>query len=131
MVPPVRVLTVDDQPLFLAATRELVDATPGFVVAGEETSGREALHAVQRLRPDLVLIDVRMPDMDGIELARALAEAGVDAVVVLVSGDDLETIRPLFGDSGAVALVQKERLRPALLQELWAVGQTRSHASDS
>jgi DNA-binding NarL/FixJ family response regulator len=117
---PVRVLTVDDQPVFLMAARALIASTPGFVLAGEAGSGAEAISAVERLEPDLVLLDVRMPGIDGFETARRLADSRVEAVVVLVSGHDIDEIRELAAHSGVADVVLKERLRPGLLRRLWA-----------
>jgi DNA-binding NarL/FixJ family response regulator len=117
---PVRVLTVDDQPVFRSAARALVASTPGFVLAGEARSGAEALSAVDAIDPDLILLDVRMPGLDGIETARRLVGGHPDAVVILVSGHDLDDVRELALRSGAADLVLKERLRPALLRRLWA-----------
>ena len=68
----VRVLTVDDQAVFRGIAREVIDATPGFESVGEAASGEEALAAVARLAPEMVLLDVRMPGLDGIEVARRL-----------------------------------------------------------
>jgi DNA-binding NarL/FixJ family response regulator len=117
---PVRVLTVDDQPVFLEAARALIASTPGFTLAGEACSGLEAIDAAARLEPDMVLLDVRMPGLDGIETARRLSSAHPLTVVVLVSGHDVADVETLAEASGAVALVVKERLRPRLLRELWA-----------
>ena len=116
----VQVLTVDDQAVFLEAARALVASTPGFALAGEAGSGTEAIEAIERLRPDLVLLDVRMPELDGIETARRISAASGEAVVVLVTAHDLDDVRELAEASGAVALVPKERLRPRVLRELWA-----------
>jgi DNA-binding NarL/FixJ family response regulator len=129
-VSAVKVLTVDDQAVFRDAARALIASTPGFALAGEAASGIEAISAVERLHPDMVLLDVRMPGLDGIETARRLTDAGSDAVVVLVTGHDLADMQPLAEESGAVALVLKERLRPRLLRDLWAShgGPTRQGA---
>jgi DNA-binding NarL/FixJ family response regulator len=119
-VSAVRVVTVDDQRVFRSAARALIDSTPGFELAGEAVSGRASLAAVEALEPDLVLLDVRMPGIDGIETARRLTTAHPDLVVILVTGDDLDDVRELARRSGAADLVLKERLRPALIQRLWA-----------
>ena len=119
-VADVRVLTVDDQAVFRAAARALIASTPGFAVAGEASSGPEGVEAVERLEPDLVLLDIRMPGDDGITTARRLTELRPATVVVLVSGHDLDDVRELAAESGAAEVVQKERLRPRLLKELWA-----------
>src|ERR671910_266652 len=81
----VRVLTVDDQALFRGVARDVIEATPGFEAVGEASSGEQALEAVERLAPELVLLDVRMPGMDGIEVARHLATEHPRTVVVLIS----------------------------------------------
>ena len=70
---PVRVLAVDDQAVFRRVARDVIAATPGFELIGEAGCGDEGLQAVERLAPDLVLLDVRMPGIDGIEVARRLA----------------------------------------------------------
>ena len=116
----VRVLTVDDQAVFREAARALIAQTPGFEIAGEAASGTDGIAAAEQLEPDLVLLDVRMPGVDGIATARRLTEACPGAVIVLVSGYDLADVRDLAADSGAAEVVQKERLRPRLLKELWA-----------
>jgi DNA-binding NarL/FixJ family response regulator len=121
VVRAVRVLTVDHQPVFRAAARTLIASTPGFVLAGEATTGAEALTATDQLKPDLILLDVRLPGLDGIETARRLAVQEAGAVVVLVSDHDLDDIRELALRSGAADLVLKERLRPGLLRKLWAI----------
>lgn len=126
---PVKVLTVDDQLVFREAARALIASTPGFVLAGEAASGTEALSAADHLRPDLILLDVRMPGLDGIETARILTTKRSDSVVVLVSGHEVDDVRALGEQCGAVALIPKERLRPALLRELWAIHGRRTTAS--
>jgi CheY-like chemotaxis protein len=117
---PVRVLTVDDQPVFLEAARALIGSTPGFELAGEARSGAEALDVVCELCPDLILLDVRMPGLDGIETARRLAAIGTEAVVILVTGHDVDDVRAVAEESGADDFVMKERLRPRVLRQLWA-----------
>jgi two-component system, NarL family, invasion response regulator UvrY len=116
---PVRVLVVDDQPVFLRAARDLIAATPGFEEVGQATSGPQALAKAAALGPDLVLLDVRMPGMDGIETARLLADVAPDSFVVLIS---LEATV----DAGAAttygvdAHVRKQDLSIRTLQDLWA-----------
>ena len=115
----VRVLTVDDHAAFRDAARALVDATPGFEVAGEVTSGEDALGAAIRLRPDIVLIDVRLSGIDGYETTRRLGEVRPRPVVVLVSASDEALEADAATTCGAVALVRKQDLRPSLLREVW------------
>jgi len=115
----VRVLTVDDQEVFRRVAEDVIAATPGFVVAGEAASGDDALDAVERLAPQLVLCDVRMPGLDGIEVARRLAATHPETVVVLISLGDRADLPAalLLGDT--VPLVRKQDFGPVLLRRLW------------
>ena len=119
----VRVITVDDQALFRRVAREVVDATPGFQMVGEAACGSEALDAVERLAPDLVLLDVRMPGMDGIEVAGRLAATHPDTRVVLVSIDDPVDLPSIALRPSAVPLVRKQDFGPRLLRRLWGDAQ--------
>jgi DNA-binding NarL/FixJ family response regulator len=123
----VTVLAVDDQPVFLRAAHALIDATPGFEQVGEAGSGPEALEKAAALRPDLVLLDVRMPGMDGIETARRLADTAGDAVLVLIS---LEAV-PELPAATVAAHVRKQDLSVRTLQELWAAHSPRRRLSPS
>jgi two-component system, NarL family, invasion response regulator UvrY len=117
----VRVLTVDNHVAFRDAARALVDATPGFEMAGEVASGEEAVPAALRLRPDLVLMDVRLPGIDGYEAARRLGPARPETVVVLISAAEEALQGTVAETCGAVAFVRKQDLRPSLLTELWRI----------
>ena len=117
---PVRVLTVDDQDIFRAAARELVARTPGFETVGEADCGAQALAEVDALRPDLVLLDVRMPAMHGVEASRRIHAAHPEVVVVLVSADDLEDLPGDVETCGAAACVRKRDLAPRVLARVWA-----------
>jgi DNA-binding NarL/FixJ family response regulator len=117
---PVTVLTVDDQPVFLHAVRELIAATDGFQQIAEAASGRQALQLAANLRPDLVLVDVRMPGMDGIETARRLREQDAEAVVILVSLEEIADLPSSVASAGAAAHIRKQDLSPHTLQRLWS-----------
>jgi len=123
--PPVEVVTVDDQEIFRAVVRDVIEATPGFRAVGEASSGEEALRVVGELEPQLVLLDVRMPGMDGIETAERLRAAHPHTVVVLVSLAESADLPSSAGDCGAAALVRKQDFGPALLRSLW-----RAHGLD-
>jgi DNA-binding NarL/FixJ family response regulator len=124
--PPVRVLTVDDQPIFLRALRQLIGAAPGFALVGEAHSGAEALERAAELRPDLVLVDVRMPGMDGVETARRLLASDLRATVVLFSLEPLLEPEAVL-ELGVTAFVRKQDLSVATLQSVWA--ERHVHAS--
>jgi two-component system, NarL family, invasion response regulator UvrY len=113
----VRVLAVDDQQVFLHAEHDLIAATPGFEQIGEATSGAEALELAAALHPDLVLLDVRMPGMDGFETAARLAVAEPGAIVILVSLDTVPEASPAA--ASVAAHVRKQDLSVHTLQELW------------
>jgi len=115
MASPITVLAVDDRAVFLRAARELIAATPGFCQVGEAASGVEALALAADLRPDLALVDVRMPDMDGIETARRLHASDPDMVVVLISLDEV----PEVPSGDVAACVRKQELSTRTLQRLW------------
>lgn len=110
----VTVLTVDDHAAFRRAMAALLDAAPRFEQVGEAASGPEALRLAAELRPDLVLLDVRMPGMDGIETARRLRAADARTAIVLVSIDELEPT-----DEDGVAWVRKQELSTRKLDEVW------------
>jgi CheY-like chemotaxis protein len=112
----VRVLVVDDQAVVRNATRMLLEATSGFQPIGEAASAVEALAAIKELEPDLVLLDVRLPDMDGIEAAEHVRTGHQPPVVVLMSSDGRAAPRA----SAAPEFVHKEQLKPSLLRRLWA-----------
>ena len=115
----VRVLTVDDQVVFRRAAEDVISATPGFEAAGDAGSGEEALAQAERLHPDLVLLDVRMPGIGGIEAARRITAAHPETVVVLISIEDSDEFAEDAHASGAVALVRKQDFGPALLRRIW------------
>jgi DNA-binding NarL/FixJ family response regulator len=117
--PDVRVLTVDDQELFRRAAEDVIAATPGFRAVGEAASGEEALAAVDRLAPQLVLCDVRMPGLDGIEVARRLAASHPETVVVLISIGERSDLPAALQLGDAVPLVRKQDFCPMLLRRLW------------
>jgi len=92
---PVRVLIVDDQPRFHEIARELIDATVGFECVGCATCGEQGVDDAHRLHPDLVLMDVRMPGIGGVEAARRIASSDTPPVVVLITADEPSLHAPI------------------------------------
>jgi DNA-binding NarL/FixJ family response regulator len=104
-----RVLIVDDHPSFRAAARKLLEIE-GFDVVGEAEDGMSALLAAEALRPDLVLLDVGLPDLDGFEVARRLCGAARAPAVVLTSSRDGTDYGSAVQGSGARGFVPKAEL---------------------
>lgn len=112
-------LVVDDKETFREALRQLIAAAPGFILVGEAGSGEDAIAAAEALAPQLVLMDVRMPGMGGIEAARVLAHKHPGIVVVLISVHGSEELPPELVEGRDAAFVHKQNLRPRVLRELW------------
>ena len=116
----VRVLTVDDQPMFRGIAREVIDATPGFESVGEASSGEEALAAVAALDPELVLLDVRMPGLDGIEVARQLHATHPGTLLVLISIEEPIDLPSAARVVENVPLMRKQDFGPRMLKRIWS-----------
>jgi DNA-binding NarL/FixJ family response regulator len=112
-----RVLIVDDHPSCRATARALLEAE-GFEVVGEAEDGSSALAAAKTLNPELVLLDVQLPDMTGFEVAAALTFNGSCPDVILMSSRDAADFGPLVADSGARGFIAKAELSGAGLLEL-------------
>jgi two-component system invasion response regulator UvrY len=115
----IEVVTVDDQEVFRAAARDVIEATPGFEAVGEACCGEEALRIVGGLEPRLALVDVRMPGMGGSETARRLRATYPEVLVALISIEEPAELPSSAHDCGAVALLRKQDFCPALLRNLW------------
>jgi DNA-binding NarL/FixJ family response regulator len=115
----VTVLAVDDQPVFRRVARQLVQSTEGFELVAEAASGEEALALAEELRPDMVLLDVRMPGLDGIETARRLPRVAPGVVIVLISLERLVDLPSSIATVGVAAHVRKQELSPRRLHRLW------------
>jgi DNA-binding NarL/FixJ family response regulator len=117
---PALVLTVDDAEPFRRAARAVAEATDGFAAAGEVGSGEEAVACATNVRPDIVLVDVNLPGIDGVETSRRLAALLPDALIVLVSGDAAPWPAGRPPACGAVGFLPKERFSPRSLRAMWA-----------
>jgi CheY-like chemotaxis protein len=106
---PTRILIVDDDPRFRALARTLLEAS-GHVVVAEAADGAQALAAVKRVSPDAALVDVQLPDIDGLALARRLHETDGSLRIVLTSTDPTLVAPAALAQSGAVGFVPKDKL---------------------
>jgi DNA-binding NarL/FixJ family response regulator len=119
-------LCVDDHPSFRAVLRTLVASIPGFVQVGEAASGEDAMAAVEAVRTDLVVMDLRMPGIGGFEAAATMVERHPKLVVVLVSANQVEPPLPLAHLGPNVTFVPKGDLSPKGLLDLWNQRRTLS-----
>jgi two-component system, NarL family, invasion response regulator UvrY len=115
----VRVWVVDDQASFRRATAATVAAMDDFVMVGECETGESAVELIRDGGADIVLMDIHMPGMGGIEAARRIRAAQPDLLVVLMSTYDVEDLPAAASDCGAAAYLHKERLSPEMLSRIW------------
>jgi DNA-binding NarL/FixJ family response regulator len=120
---PVRVLLVDDQVLFRTALSALLATWGELEVVGEVADGEAALRMVEKLRPDVVVLDARLPGMDGIETTRLLRRAHPRTAVLLLSGFADEATQSAAARAGAVTTLDKGRLT-ALRPEIQAAARS-------
>ena len=111
----IRVLIVDDQPAVRRGLHLRLSLEPDMEVIGEAEEGAEAISLAGSLQPDVVLMDVRMPGMDGIEATAALRAVARESAVVILSLDDSAKTRTRAKEAGAVAFVAKRRMEEELL----------------
>jgi DNA-binding NarL/FixJ family response regulator len=119
-----RVLLVDDQAPFLRAMSAVVEETDGFEVVGEACSGEESLLAAAELLPHLVLMDVNLPGIDGLEATRRLRECPSPPVVLLLSTYDEDAGARFVAESGAAAYMTKSAFGPGRLLAVWRAAST-------
>jgi DNA-binding NarL/FixJ family response regulator len=111
------VLIVDDHPSFRASARLMLEAS-GYQVVGEATDGSSAIDAVRDLQPDVVLLDVRLPDLDGFQVAERLAASGTAPAIVLTSSRDRSDFGSDVGASPAHGFVAKSELSAEAITSL-------------
>jgi len=114
-------LIVDDQAPFRDAARAVVEATDGFEVVGESSTGEASVDATQQLKPDLVLMDVNLPGINGLDATRRiLRDSNGVVVVLLLSTYDEEDYASKAAECGASAYIAKSRFDPDRLTAAWA-----------
>lgn len=119
---PRRVVIVDDHAGYRAALRRMLTAD-GFEVVGEAPDGESALSAIARLQPDVVLLDVNLPGIDGFEVA-ALAAGSTRSAIVLISTRDAESYRDRLELTTALGFLEKGELDGGRLRRLLIDGAT-------
>ena len=129
MTTPHAVVVVDDQAPFRLAAKAVLRRIDCFELAGEASSGAEAIRLVDALLPALVLMDINMPEMNGIEATQRILAAHPDVVVFLCSTYDVEDLPPGVAASGASAYVNKEQFGADTLRRLWAERDSGSFAA--
>ena len=119
----VRVLIVDDQEPFRLAARMVVEATDGFEVVAESETGEASIEAAQDLDPDLVLMDVNLPGINGLEATRQILNGSNRVVILLLSTYEEEEYGPRAAECGAAAYIPKSSFGPERLSDAWEAAQ--------
>jgi DNA-binding NarL/FixJ family response regulator len=122
----VRVLIVDDQEPFRLAARMVVEATDGFEVVGDAETGEDSVEAAHELDPDLVLMDVNLPGINGLEATRRILDGSTRVVILLLSTYEEAEYAPRAAECGAAAYIPKSSFSPERLAEAWAAATAAS-----
>ena len=131
MSDPIRLLIVDDHPVVRDGLRGIFEGTTEFEVAGEAANGAEAVTRARALRPDVVLMDLRMPDVDGVTAIKRLSELGLDTrVLVLTTYDTDSDVVPAI-EAGATGYLLKDAPRSELLRAVRAAARGEAVLSPS
>jgi two-component system, NarL family, invasion response regulator UvrY len=114
-----RVLVVDDSEVFLRAAASVISATDSLRLVGSAMSGEEGVRLLPQLEPDLVLLDIQLPGIDGIDTARRIREQSPGTVVILISAEP-EGFEASGLAAGAVSLLDKRDFNASTLEALWS-----------
>ena len=113
---PIRVLIADDHRLFAEALEAILAGESSIEVVGRARNGAEALELALQLDPDVVLMDISMPVMDGVEATRRIREARPNACVLMLTGSNAATDIDRSRDAGAAGYVTKDRIASQLVE---------------
>jgi DNA-binding NarL/FixJ family response regulator len=128
---PIRLLIVDDHPVVRDGLRGIFESDPQFEVTGEAGNGAEAVTQARSLRPDVVLMDLRMPDVDGVTAIKRLAELGLDTRVLVLTTYDTDTDVVPAIEAGATGYLLKDAPRSELLRAVRAAARGEAVLSPS
>jgi DNA-binding NarL/FixJ family response regulator len=126
-----KVLLVDDDVRFIKRVRQFLASETELEIVGEAGDGQEAIVKARELRPDLVLMDIRLPDMNGLEVTRRLKAEIPALTVVILTIFDLQEYREAAVASGASAFVPKRDMQTQLLTRLWTLGFASDKSSEA
>ena len=118
MPPPIRVLIADDQPLFAKALEALLSGEPGIEVVGRARNGEEAVEQALALEPDVILMDIAMPVLDGVEATKRIRAQRHGACVLMLTGSNSRTDVDRAREAGAAGYVTKERISAELIEAI-------------
>jgi len=131
MTPPLKVLIVDDHPLFRRGLREVIEESNRFVVVGEASDGEEAIRLVSELGPDVAVVDIDMPRFNGLQLARAIRKLGLPVRIVFLTMYKEEDMFNAAMDLGVKGYVVKESAADDILTALDRVAQGETFVSQA
>jgi DNA-binding NarL/FixJ family response regulator len=117
----IRVMIADDHRLFAEALEAILSADPRIEVVGHASDGREAVELASQLEPDVVLMDISMPVMDGIEAARAIRESRRGSCILMLTGSNSRTDVDRARQAGAAGYVTKDRIAAELIDAILEV----------
>jgi DNA-binding NarL/FixJ family response regulator len=117
----IRVLIADDHSLFAETLEALLETDERLVVAGHARDGKEAVRLARKLRPDVILMDISMPVMDGFEATRKIRQDRGDACVLMLTGSNSRTDVDLARQAGAAGYVTKDRIAAELVEAILEV----------
>ena len=116
--PPIRVLIADDHRLFAEALEAILDMEPDMEVVGRARNGEEAVEQALELKPDVILMDISMPVMDGVEATKRIRVERPDACVLMLTGSNSRADVARARDAGASAYVTKDRIAAQLVEAI-------------
>jgi two-component system, NarL family, response regulator len=118
MPPPIRVLIADDHRLFAEALEAILAAEPEIEVVGRARDGEEAVRQFLALEPDVILMDIAMPGVDGVEAAKRIREKHERACVLMLTGSNSRTDVARAREAGAAGYVTKDRIAAQLIEAI-------------